>query len=65
MFSKGSVHTESREVNWTDLHQVDPVTRRTIGHARQSHDADWLQGYSARNWSSLQFSSSAVNRALQ
>jgi len=55
-FSKGSVHTESRrsELNWP-LHQVDPVTRRTIGHARQRHEADWLQSCSARNCSSVQF----------
>jgi len=30
------------ELNWTDLHQVDPVTRRVIGHARQRHEVDWL-----------------------
>ena len=31
------------ELNWTDLQQVDPVTRRVIGHARPRHDVDWLQ----------------------
>jgi len=35
-------------LNWTDLHQVDPVTRRVIGHVRQRHDVDWLQGCGAR-----------------
>jgi len=36
------------ELNGTELHQVDPVTRRVIGHARQRHEVDWLQGCSAR-----------------
>ena len=36
----------------SDLRQVDPVTRRVIGHARQRHEADWLQ---FANWSSVQF----------
>jgi len=33
------------ELNWADLHQVDPVTRRVIGHARQRYNykVDWLQ----------------------
>ena len=39
------------ELNGTDLHQVDPVTRRVIGHARQRHEGDWLQGCSARSCS--------------
>ena len=43
------------ELNWNDLHQVDPVTRRVIGHPRQCHEADWLQGCSART--AVQFSS--------
>jgi len=49
----------SDKLNWTDLHQVDPVTRRVIGHARQRHEADWPQGCS-----SVHFCSSAVNTAL-
>ena len=36
------------ELNWTELHRVDPVTRRAIGRARQRHEVDWLQGCSAR-----------------
>jgi len=28
------------ELNWTNLQQVDPVTRRVIGHARHSRDVD-------------------------
>jgi len=31
------------ELNGTDLHQVDPVTRRVIGHACQRREVDWLQ----------------------
>ena len=42
------------ELNWTDPHQVDPVTRRVIGYARQRHEADWLQGCRART--AVQFS---------
>ena len=49
------------EMNWTDRHQVDPVTRRLIGHARQRHEVDWLHGYSART--AVQFNSFAVNTA--
>ena len=58
------------ELDLTDLHQVDPVTQRIIGHARQRHEADWLQGCSEctavreLQFSSVQFSSSAVNTAL-
>ena len=33
----------SQQANWTELHQVDPVIRRVIGHARQRHEVDWLQ----------------------
>ena len=44
--------------SWTDMTrspvQVDPVTRRVIGHARQRHEADWLHGCSART--AVQFS---------
>jgi len=40
----------------TELHQVDPVTRRVIGHARQHHEVDWPQGCRART--TVQFSSS-------
>jgi len=36
------------------MQQVDPVTRRVIGHARQRHKDDWLQ---FANWSSVQYSS--------
>jgi len=32
------------QLNWIDLHQVDPITRRAIGHVRQRHEADWLHG---------------------
>ena len=35
------------QLNWTDLHQVDPITRRAIGHVRQCHEADWLHGCTA------------------
>jgi len=35
-------------MKWTDLHQDDPVIWRVIGHARQHHEVDWLQGCSAR-----------------
>ena len=47
----------SQRTNWTDLRQVDPVTRRVIGHARQCHEVDWLQ---FANNSSAQFSWSPV-----
>jgi len=51
---------ESRtELDWTDLQQVDPVTRRVIGHARQRHEADWLL-----NCTSAQSSWCAVNEPL-
>ena len=50
------------KMNWTDRHQVDPDTRRVIGHARQRHEVDWLQF--VRTDSSVQLSSSAVNTAL-
>ena len=53
-----SIQTCSQQPNWTDLHQVDPVTRRVIGHARQRHEVDWLQ---CERCSSVQFSSCAVN----
>ena len=55
----------SDELNWTNLHQVDPVTRRIIGHARQRHEVDWLLGCSLQcaHCSSIQFSSCAVNTA--
>ena len=44
------------ELNWTDPHQVDPVTRRVTGHVRQCHEVDWLQGCSSRTqFSSVQF----------
>ena len=29
-------------VHSAELNQVDPVTRRVIGHARQHHEAGWL-----------------------
>ena len=50
------------ELNGTDLHQVDPVTRRVIGHARQRHEVDWLRGRSAcvqfaNSRTAIQFSS--------
>ena len=73
MFTMDRTVTQSHELTRTDLHQVDSVTRRDIGHARQLHEVDWLQGCSARstvrelqiaNCSSVQFSSSAVNTAL-
>jgi len=38
----------SQLANWTDLHQVDPVTRRVIGLARQRREVDWLRGCSSR-----------------
>jgi len=51
------------ELNRTDLHQVDPVIRRVIGHARQRREVDWLLGCSARTAvRELMFSSSAVTR---
>ena len=43
------VHSRQCELNWTDLYQVDPVTRHVIGHVQ---------------FSSVPFSSSAVNTAL-
>ena len=49
-----SQQTNWNELNWTDPHPVDPVTRRVIGHARQRHEVDWLQ---FANCSSFQFSS--------
>jgi len=52
---------EVGELNWTDLHQVDPVTRHVIGHARQRREVDWLQGCSARNSISVQFSHRLYN----
>jgi len=30
-------------MNCTDLQQVDPLTRRAIGHTRQRQEVDWLQ----------------------
>ena len=43
VYSTGSVHTRSRrsDLNWTDLHQIDSVTRRVIGHTRRCHEVDW------------------------
>ena len=35
------VHSRRTELNRPE--QVDPVRRRVIGHARQRHEADWLQ----------------------
>ena len=64
------VHSRRIKLNGTDLHRVDPVTRRVIGHARQRHEADWLQGCTAHTavcelqLGSVQFSSCAVNTAL-
>jgi len=37
------VHSSRTELNRTDLHQVDPVTRRVIGQARQRHEDAALQ----------------------
>jgi len=48
------VHGKNK-LNWTDLHQVDPVTRRVIGRERQRHDSrSWL---AAGLRTALQFSS--------
>ena len=54
MLSSRTVHNRRTEINWTDLYQVDPVTRRVIGHARQCHEVDWLRG-SALQFSTVQF----------
>jgi len=35
------VHSRRTELNRPE--QVDPVTRRVVGHARQRHEVDWLQ----------------------
>jgi len=45
----------SVELNRTDLHQVDPVTRRVIGHARQRHEVDWLQFTAYSSQTAVQF----------
>jgi len=55
MLSNGAVNSRRTELNWTDLHQVDPVTRRVIGHTRQHREVDWLQG--CRACIAVQFSS--------
>ena len=34
------------ELNWTNLLRADTVTWPVIGHARQRHEVDWLQGCS-------------------
>ena len=54
----------SVELNRTDLHQVDPVTRRVIGHARQRHEVDWLQFPAYSSQTAVQFTSSAVKQAF-
>jgi len=54
----------SVEPNRTDLHQVDPVTRRVIGHARQRHEVDWLQFPAYSSQTAVQFTSCAVKQAF-